>query len=58
MTSGRTKHLILQIIQSFKMLNQLLYNTVNPNNVLRGCIQTFPDWPPGVRTANGTDLCH
>jgi hypothetical protein len=18
----------------------------------------FPDWPPGVRTANGTALCH
>jgi hypothetical protein len=25
---------------------------------LRGCIQTFPDWPPGARTANGTSLCH
>jgi hypothetical protein len=23
-----------------------------------GCIQKFPDWPPGARTANGTDLCH
>jgi hypothetical protein len=21
-----------------------------------GCIQKFPDWPPGVRTANGTTL--
>jgi hypothetical protein len=20
--------------------------------------QTFPDWPPGARTANGTALCH
>jgi len=26
--------------------------------VLRVCIQKFPDWPPGVRTANGTALCH
>jgi hypothetical protein len=25
---------------------------------LRGCIQKFPDWPPGARTANGTALCH
>jgi len=25
---------------------------------LRGCIEKFPDWPPGTRTANGTDLCH
>jgi len=23
-----------------------------------GCIQKFPDWPPGARTANGTVLCH
>jgi hypothetical protein len=23
-----------------------------------GCIQKFPDWPPGARTANGTALCH
>jgi hypothetical protein len=22
------------------------------------CIQKFPDWPPGARTANGTALCH
>jgi hypothetical protein len=21
-------------------------------------IQTFPDWPPGARTVNGTALCH
>jgi hypothetical protein len=27
------------------------------NNVWR-CIQKFPDWPPGARTANGTALCH
>jgi hypothetical protein len=25
---------------------------------LRECIQKFPDWPPGARTANGTTLCH
>jgi len=25
---------------------------------LRRCIQKFPDWPPGARTANGTALCH
>jgi hypothetical protein len=25
---------------------------------LRGCIQRFPDWPPGARTVNGTALCH
>jgi hypothetical protein len=26
--------------------------------ILRVCIQKFPDRPPGVRTANGTDFCH
>jgi hypothetical protein len=26
--------------------------------LLRVCIQKFPDWPPGARTANGTALCH
>jgi hypothetical protein len=25
---------------------------------VRGCIQKFPDWPPGARIANGTALCH
>jgi hypothetical protein len=25
---------------------------------IRGCIQTFPDWPLGTRTANGKALCH
>jgi len=24
----------------------------------RGCIQKFPDWPPGARTANCTALCY
>jgi len=23
-----------------------------------GCIEKFPDWPPGARTANDTALCH
>jgi hypothetical protein len=25
---------------------------------VRGCIQKFPDWPPGAWTANVTALCH
>jgi hypothetical protein len=28
------------------------------NEHIRGCNQKFLDWPPGVRTANGTALCH
>jgi hypothetical protein len=27
-------------------------------NFIGGCIQKFPDWPPGARTANGTILYH
>jgi hypothetical protein len=27
-------------------------------NAIGGCIQKFPDWPSGERTANGTALCH
>jgi len=26
--------------------------------IVQECIKTFPDWLPGVRTANGTALCH
>jgi hypothetical protein len=25
---------------------------------IRECIQNFPDWPPGAKTANVTALCH
>jgi hypothetical protein len=27
-------------------------------DAVRGCIQKFPDWPPGASTANGTALRH
>jgi hypothetical protein len=30
----------------------------NEKHRKRGCIQKFPDWPPGARTANGIALCH
>jgi len=29
-----------------------------PVITVRGCIQKFPDWPPGKRTANDTAICH
>jgi len=35
----------------------LIFQTLNTYRI-RGCIQKFPDWPPGERTANGTALCH
>jgi hypothetical protein len=31
---------------------------IHNKNELQECIQKFPDWPPGARTANGTALCH
>jgi hypothetical protein len=36
----------------------LLLGRCAVNQCIRGCIQKFPDWPPGARTANGTVLCH
>jgi len=27
-------------------------------HAVRGCTLKFPDWRPGVRTANGIALCH
>jgi len=34
------------------------FSTVYCYKRIRGCIQTFPDWPSGARDANGTVLCH
>jgi hypothetical protein len=36
----------------------LISSTVWNTTAIQGCIQKFPDWPPGSRTANGTALCH
>jgi hypothetical protein len=43
----------LRNIERIALLSSLLRLTH-----LRGCIQKFPDWPLGARTANGTALCH
>jgi hypothetical protein len=32
--------------------------TIHQRTITGGFIQKFPDWPPGTRTANVTDLCH
>jgi hypothetical protein len=34
------------------------FESLGERTKLRGCIQKFPDWPPGARTANGTALRH
>jgi hypothetical protein len=31
---------------------------VNEEKTTKECIQKFPDWPPGPRTANYRALCH
>jgi hypothetical protein len=33
------------------------YKRTFPGTNIGECIQKFPDWPPGTRTANGTALC-
>jgi len=38
--------------------NLAIFNLLTRCNYIQGCIQRFPDWPPGARTANGTALCH
>jgi hypothetical protein len=39
-------------------LNRQVISLFNDAFVIRRCIQKFPDWPPGARTAIGTALCH
>jgi hypothetical protein len=39
------------------MLNSCCVYT-SPHEDIRGCIQKFPEWPPGARTASCTALCH
>jgi len=46
-------------------MTQVLLCMLKPDSYLQNlhveilmCIQKFPDWPPGARTANGTALCH
>jgi hypothetical protein len=34
------------------------YKNISFRDSIRWCIQKFPDWPPGARTANVTALCH
>jgi hypothetical protein len=49
-------YIILCIIKMRRSWGMLYMKRVNIR--IRECIQKFPDWPPGARTANGTALCH
>jgi hypothetical protein len=48
--------LVESTIRSFWNVVKLT-NQVSNWLTVRGCIQKFPEWPPGARTANGTALC-
>jgi hypothetical protein len=39
-------------------INGFKFTLALKRSKLRGSIQKFPDWPPGVITVNGTALCH
>jgi len=53
---------IALVVQSFRFCVHYLtskHQNINQVNLLiQGCIQKFLGWLPGVRTANGTPLCH
>jgi hypothetical protein len=35
-----------------------MYNNAAGKWQVSGCIQKFPDWPPGARNENDRALCH
>jgi hypothetical protein len=39
-----------------RILIHLIIYFMKQLSTVRGCIQKFPDWPPGAKTANGTTL--
>jgi hypothetical protein len=54
------RHIYPYFTLSLSKTSSTFSKTVRRANdcTIRGCIQKFPDWPPGARTANGTALCH
>jgi hypothetical protein len=44
--------------ERFERFEQVNPHAVGGTSTIRGCIQKFPDWLPGARTANGTAFCH
>jgi hypothetical protein len=46
------------VIPIFSQLESEIVSNYVHSRDIGGCIQKFPDWPPGARTANGTALCH
>jgi hypothetical protein len=54
---GEYMHLRQRKYRITGWLNQRVDCMGEGRNKVRRCIQKFPDWPPAVRTANGTALC-
>jgi hypothetical protein len=48
-------YFLVQPLENTSVIFNFLFKIIS---TLQGCIQKFPDWPPGARTANGTALCH
>jgi hypothetical protein len=53
---------VKSLLKSWQDINHKALIKLRPTwskrEVIRGCLQKFPDWPLGARTANGTALCH
>jgi len=50
---------LLNVSQWYRSENRLgAGERERETSFMQGCIQNFPDWPPGARSANGTALCH
>jgi hypothetical protein len=49
---------IIILGEAFKVWSSSVCSPLQLPAFLGGCIQKFPDWPPGARTANGTAFCH
>jgi hypothetical protein len=45
-SDGRKVHVLLLAVNALKYTHITYYKVI-----IRGCIQKFPDWPPGARTA-------
>jgi hypothetical protein len=53
-----SQNIIIMVIISRRMSRAEHVATTETTKCLRGCIQKFPDWPPGARTANNTAPYH
>jgi hypothetical protein len=54
----RLPHLVQKIHRWVFGFDFFTNSNYNLSKKVRGCIQKFPNWPPGARIANGADLCH